>query len=93
VKFKTERGKFVQVKDASNRQWSFEDIAYQYKKENPDWSCKQCCDKARIIYRELNKLNRKMSRNTSKFFKHNTPFSFYEYEDKHLSFIPELDEI
>ncbi len=81
------------MKDGENKQWNFEDIAHQYKIENPEWDWKKCCEKAKIIYKELNRLNYNTFANNRLFFKMNKPFSAYEYEDKHLSFIPELDEI
>ena len=69
------------------------DIASQYKMENPNWTWRQCWEKARYIYRELNRLNANMARNNSTFFKMNTPFSFYESEDGTWSSIPELEDI
>ena len=68
------------------------DIAHQYKIENPDWSWKQCWEKARHIYKELNRLNANMVNNNKTFFKMNTPFSFYDLGNG-LSSIPELDGV
>ena len=81
------------MKDDENLRWEMKEIAHQYKIENPDWSWSECWDKAKIIDRELNKLNRETFRNTEKFYRMNTPFSFFESEDGTWSSIPELNEI
>lgn len=78
------------MKDEQNLKWTKKDIAHQYKKENPSWTWKQCWKKAREIHKELNKLNSEMFRDTDRFFKMNTPFSFYydkdnEFADKYVS--------
>lgn len=69
------------MKDYENLHWTMENIAHQYKIENPSWTWKQCWRKAKEIYRELNKMNRESFKDTDKFFKHNTPFSFYDNKD------------
>ena len=81
------------MKDNENLKWSKKDIANQYKKENPNWTWKQCWNKAKLIYKELNKLNREAFKNNDRFFKMNTPFSFFESEDSSWSSIPELNEV
>lgn len=81
------------MKDNQNTKWTMKDIAHQYKMENEEWSWKECWEKARIVYRELNKMNSNMFRNTDKFYKHNTPFSFFESKDGEWSSISELEEV
>lgn len=81
------------MKDKRNEIWTMEDIAHQYKIENEEWPWRECWKKAKIIYRELNKMNSDMFRNTDKFYKNNTPFSFFESEDGEWSSIPELKEV
>ena len=81
------------MKDNENLKWTKKDIAEQYKKENPYWSWNKCWEKAKIVYKQLNKLNRKTFRKNDVFFKMNTPFSFFESEDSSWSSIPELNEI
>lgn len=78
------------MKDDENLRWSMKDIAHQYKIENPTWSWKECWKNAKTIHKELNKLNSEEFRNNDKFFKMNTPFSFYydkddEFADKYVS--------
>ena len=69
------------MKDYENLHWTMENIAHQYKMENPDWTWKECWRRAKVIHRELNKLNRETFRENDKFFKMNTPFSFYYDKD------------
>jgi len=38
---------------------------------------KKCWSKAKIIYKELNKLNSSSDKRDSKYFRMNMPFSFY----------------
>lgn len=76
------------MKDNENQKWTKKDIAFQYKKENPDWTWNKCWSKAKLIYKELNKLNYESYHNDKRFFKMNTPFSFYydkddEFADKY----------
>lgn len=70
-----------------------EDIAHQYKVENPDWNWKECWIKAKIIYRELNKMNNQMWKDNAVYYKYNTPFSFYASEYGEWSSISELNEV
>jgi len=81
------------MKDENNFKWTKKDIAYQYKKENPDWSWNKCWKKAKLIYKELNKMNNQMWKENALYYKYNTPFSFYKSEDGELSSIPELDDV
>lgn len=81
------------MRDEENLKWTMKNIAHQYKYENPEWSWKKCWTKAKIIHKELNKLNSKMFRDTDRFYKMNTPFSFFESEDGEWSSIPELENI
>lgn len=69
------------MKDYENLHWTMENIAHQYKIENPNWTWKQCWKKAKEIYRELNKMNRESFKDTDKFFRNNTPFSFFDNKD------------
>lgn len=74
------------MKDKQNYKWTIQDIAEEYKKENPNWSWDKCWKKAKLIYRELNKLNNKMWKDNKLFYKYNKPFSFFdtkndEFED------------
>mgnify|MGYP000931457256 CR=1 FL=1 len=76
------------MKDNENLKWTKKDIANQYKKENPHLSWNKCWSKAKLIYKELNKLNYDSHHNDKIFFKMNTPFSFYydrddEFADKY----------
>lgn len=76
------------MKDSKNYKWTIEDIAEEYKKENPNWSWDKCNKKAKLIYKELKKLNKEMWDNNKLFFKMNTPFSFFydkddEFADKY----------
>ena len=81
------------MKDDQNFRWTMKDIAHQYKIENPNWTWKQCWNKARLIYKELNKMNNQMWKDSKTYYDHNTPFSFFESEDGEWSSIPELDDI
>ena len=81
------------MKDMENSHWTMNDIAHQYKVENSEWSWKQCWNKAREVYKELNRLNINMYNNDKTFFNMNTPFTFFESENGELSSIPELDGI
>lgn len=80
------------MKDNENLKWSIQDIAHQYKIENLNLQWKECWIKARMVYKELNRLNANMANNNKIYYKMNTPFSFYGM-DNGLSSIPELDEI
>ena len=60
------------MKNRDNIRWTMEDIAKQYKYENPDWSWKECWTKAKMIYRELNKINNQMWKENKLFFKYTT---------------------
>lgn len=76
------------MKDNNNFQWTKKDIAEQYKLENPSWSWDECWMKAKIIYKELNRLNTQMWKNNKQFFKYNTPFSFFDNKDGEFADIP-----
>ena len=78
------------MKDNENSKWTKEDIAEQYKFENPDWNWIECWDKANLIYKELKKMNKQMWDNNKVFFDMNTPFSFYYDRDDEFSNIYEL---
>ncbi len=69
----------------NNINWRIEDIAYQYKIENLDWSWKKCYEKAKIIYRELKKINNDMWQNNKVFFRQNIPFSSFNNRDDEFS--------
>lgn len=73
------------LKDKENLQWKINDIANQYKTENPDWSMNKCFEKANIIYKELKKLNNRMWHNNKIYFKYNKPFSFFFRRDSEFS--------
>lgn len=81
------------MKDDQNFKWTMKDVAHQYKLENSDWTWKQCWNKASLIYKELNKLNNQMWKDSKKYFDNNTPFSFYAGDGNFLGSIPELDEV
>lgn len=76
-----------------NFKWKLEDIAKQYKYENPDWKWKQCWEKAKVTYGELKRINRKMWNDNKTYYKFFKPFTFYESFDGEWSSIPELEEI
>lgn len=76
-----------------NKKWTKKEIATEYKKENESWGWEKCYEEACIIYKELNKLNRDSFKNQDRFYKNNTPFSFYESEDGTWSSISSLSEI
>lgn len=69
------------MKDGKNFKWTKIDIAKQYQYENPDWNWNKCLGKAKIIHKELEKLNNEMWQNNKVFFKMNTPFSFFDNRD------------
>jgi hypothetical protein len=69
------------MKDNENSKWTKEDIAKQYKFENPNWTWSKCWNKSNLIYKELKKMNKQMWDNNKVFFKMNTPFSFYYDKD------------
>lgn len=73
------------MKDDKNFEWTMDDIAHQYKLENPEWTWKQCWKKSKILYKELKKLNNEMWNNSKQFFRMNTPFSFYDDKDGEFS--------
>ncbi len=77
------------MKDSKNERWTLEDIAYEYQKENPEWALNKCWEKAKVIYKELNKLNHNTYHNNKIFFQMNTPFSFYYDKDSEFSDIYE----
>ena len=76
------------MKDNKNFKWSKRDVAYQYKKENLNWSWNECWRKADLIYKELKRLNNELWYNNKMFFKYNTPFSFFDNKDSEFSDIP-----
>ncbi len=76
------------MKDNKNYKWTINDIASQYKIENPKWSINKCKNKAIIIYKELNKMNNKLWHDTRQYFKYNTPFSFYDNKDSEFTDMP-----
>lgn len=76
------------MKDSKNFQWARCDIAEQYKLENPNWSWNECWKKAKLIYKELNKMNNQMWKDNRRFFKYNTPFSFFNNRDDEFADIP-----
>lgn len=76
------------MKDNKNFKWTLKDIAKQYKYENPNWDWKQCWDKAKIIYKELKRLNNDSWHNNKVFFKCNTPFSFFDNKDSEFCDTP-----
>lgn len=88
-----EGGISIHMKDGQNFKWTMYDIAHQYKLENSSWSWSECWQKARIIYIELNRMNNQMWKDNKLFFEQNTPFSFFESEDRKWSSIPELKEV
>lgn len=69
------------MKDYKNQKWTIKDIAHQYKKENPDWDWDKCYKKAKIIYNALKSMNWSMENNNKKYFKHNIPLSYFEFDD------------
>lgn len=79
------------LKDDANVHWTKQDIANQYQIENADWSWEECLEKADVIYRELNRLNRDSFKSRDRFFTNNTPFSFFESEDGDWSSVPGLN--
>lgn len=78
------------MKDENNLRWSMDDVAHQYKIENPNWTWKECWVKARLVHKELKKLNKETWDNNKQFFKMNTPFSFYHDKDDEFGGIHEL---
>lgn len=70
---------------AENLNWKKRDIVLLYKSENPNWSLKQCKDKADELYKELKKMNKKMFRDDDRFFKMNKPFSYIDNKDSEFS--------
>ncbi len=87
--FKTKEDVNCEMKDNENLYWELEEIAQAYKIENSEWTWEKCLDKAKIIYKELNKINREDFRNNEKYFKFNTPFSFYFDKDDEFGSIYE----
>ena len=73
------------MKNRDNIRWTMKDIAKQYKYENPDWSWSECWSKAKVIHKELKKLNNDMWQNNKLFFQMNTPFSFFDNKDDEFS--------
>ncbi len=73
------------MKDDKNYNWTFEEIAQQYQVENPEWNWNKCLDKAKIIHKELKKLNDDMWRSNKLYFKMNKPFSFFGTRDDEFS--------
>ena len=73
------------MKDDRNYKWTRKDIAAQYKIENPTWSTDECNAKADVIYKELKRLNKNEWDNNKTFFKHNTPFSFFDNKDSEFA--------
>ena len=69
------------MKDSQNLRWTMEDIAHQYKTENPDWTWRDCWSKAKSIYNELRRINYNDKNNDRIFFRMNTPFSFFYDRD------------
>lgn len=69
------------MKDYKNRKWKLKDIAHQYKKENPNWTWDECYKKAKIIYKELEKLNNQEYNNNKKYFKYNIPLSYFKFDN------------
>lgn len=87
--FKIKEDVNCEMKDNENLHWELKEIAQAYKVENSEWTWKKCLDKAKIIYKELNKLNYNTLSNDRLFFKFNTPFSFYFDRDDEFGSIYE----
>lgn len=81
------------MKDNHNFKWTIEDIAEEYKLENPNWTWDECLDKSKIIYKELNKLNTQMWGDNRVYYKFFKPFSFFESDDGKWSSLSELNDI
>ncbi len=63
-------------KHIENTGWSKKQLFNLYKKENPNWDDDKCLEKAKLIYKELNRLNANMYNNNKTFFEHNIPLSY-----------------
>lgn len=50
--------------------------------ENPDISKKECYKKAKKLYREIDKINKQVNRNTAEYYLHNIPLSYFEKDDE-----------
>lgn len=73
------------MKDNKNAHWTISEIAHQYKIENLDWDWNRCYKEAKIIYKELNKLNKETWDGNRLYFKFNIPFSDFKGKDDEFS--------
>lgn len=48
--------------------WDVKRVAKLYKKENPEWTDEECHQKAKIIVRELNRLNKAEYDSNQKYY-------------------------
>jgi hypothetical protein len=53
--------------------------------DNLNMSHEEIRDKAKLIYKELNKVNNKLHRNNKSYFKHNIPLSLFENDDGEIN--------
>ncbi len=57
--------------DLCNKTWTLRELAYQFKKQNPDWKWKMCWNRAKKIKKSLDALNQQEYRNNKKYYKKN----------------------
>lgn len=62
---------------SKNLNWDKSSIAELYSYENPNWTIEQCHEMAELLYKEIKKMNRQSFRERDRFFKMNTPFSYF----------------
>jgi hypothetical protein len=69
-----------------NTGWTVERLQRLILRDNPNITSIDCKLKAESIYNELERINKKMKRNTKNYFKHNLPFSYFENDENFLEY-------
>lgn len=70
--------------DFYNKSWTLKEIAWQFKKDNPDWKWKKCFSEAKKIKNGLDSLNQKEYRDNRKYYKKNCELYDDDYNDDFL---------
>lgn len=57
--------------DYNNKTWTLRELAWQFKKQNPEWKWKFCWSEAKKTKKSLDALNQQEYRNNKKYYKQN----------------------
>jgi predicted Zn-ribbon and HTH transcriptional regulator len=68
----------MKINSYKNTGWTVNKIIRLYQKEHPDWTYEECESKAKIVHRELKRMNDNMRNNNIKYSENNMPFSYFD---------------